>query len=78
MDDVSAPEGEAGDPWIRDAVWGYVAERPAPERRALALVFGEGVTQREAAARLGVPAGTVAGWMARAVAALRGKLGGMA
>lgn len=77
LDDVPAPEGDGGDPWIRDAVWACVAGRPAPERRALALVFGEGVTQRDAAARLGVPPGTVAGWLARAVTTLRGKLGGV-
>lgn len=76
-DDLAAPEGDGGDPWIRDAVWSYVAARPAPERQALELVFGRGLTQRDTAARLGVPAGTVAGWLARAVTTLRGKLGGM-
>ncbi|MCI0343663.1 MAG: sigma-70 family RNA polymerase sigma factor [Planctomycetales bacterium] len=76
LDALPAPSGGAGDPWVLDAVREYVAGRPAREREALRLVLGNGLTQREAAAQLGVPSGTVAGWLARAVRMLRERLGG--
>ncbi len=73
--EVAAPEDAfESDPWIRDAVRGYVERLPFAERETLRLVYESGLSQREAAARIGVPHGTVATWCARAVRALREKL----
>lgn len=72
----AAPASGATDPWIRDAVHGYLSERSSAEREALMLVLLSGLSQREAAKRLGVPPGTVATWLAKAVRTLRERLGG--
>ncbi len=76
LEEVVAADRAGGDPWIRDAVQDHLASLSGSERDALRLVLVSGLTQREAAKRLGVPAGTVAGWLAKAVRALRARLGG--
>lgn len=63
----------SSDPFVRDVVSAHLAALPPKEREAIRLVFLSGFTQREAGARLGVPAGTVATWCARTVRALREK-----
>jgi RNA polymerase sigma-70 factor (ECF subfamily) len=68
---LAASPGVPPDPFLRDAVQRYLAGRPRKERRAVRLVLSSGLTQREAAARLGVPPGTVACWLSRGVRAVR-------
>jgi len=70
-----APAEPSFDPWVRDAVDAVLAEASAQQRDALRLVWTHGLTQREAARRLGVPPGTVASWVARAIRSLRTRLG---
>jgi RNA polymerase sigma-70 factor (ECF subfamily) len=60
---------------VRDVVQEHLRRLPASERQALTLVLLNGLTQREAAAQLRVPPGTVATWIAKGVRALRARLG---
>jgi RNA polymerase sigma-70 factor, ECF subfamily len=51
-----------------------VAELPANERRALEMVYYEGLTQAEIAAALDAPLGTVKSWCRRGLLGLRAAL----
>ncbi len=51
-----------------------VADLPANERRALEMVYYQGLTQAEIAATLGAPLGTVKSWCRRGLLALRAAL----
>ena len=51
----SGIEAEERTAWVRAAV----SRLPDPMQRVLALVVGEGLHYREAAAQLGIPVGTV-------------------
>jgi RNA polymerase sigma factor (sigma-70 family) len=74
LDDVAARDAGTGDPWVRDALREIVERARGDEREAMRLVFAHGLTQREAAAQLGVAASTVASWMSKAVRAVRSRL----
>ncbi|MBI1854102.1 MAG: RNA polymerase sigma factor [Planctomycetes bacterium] len=76
LDDVAAREPSDADPWVRDVVRDVIAGARGEEREAMRLVLAHGLTQREAAKRLGVPPGTVASWLAKAVRAVRARLRG--
>src|SRR5262249_5080029 len=52
-----------------------VAELPANERRALEMVYYQGLTQSEIAATLDAPLGTVKSWCRRGLLSLRAALG---
>lgn len=51
-----------------------LVELPAPQRRVLELAYYGGLSQREIAAELGVPLGTVKSWSRRALLALANAL----
>jgi len=72
---AESPPAPDADPWVRDVLADYLRSLPAAEREVLRLVFAHGLTQREAAKRAGVPPGTVATWIARAVRTLRSRFG---
>jgi RNA polymerase sigma factor (sigma-70 family) len=74
---VAAPTATP-EPWIVDAMRSHLGEIEGPRREALKLVLTHGFTQREAAARLRVPPGTVASWIARSVRTIRARLSGKA
>jgi RNA polymerase sigma-70 factor (ECF subfamily) len=58
---------------LHDAWWlaGALADLPEDEAEVLRLRFGDGLTQREIAARLGIPLGTVKTRMVRALERVR-------
>jgi len=57
-----------------ERVRGAVAELPANERRALEMVYYQGLTQAEIAATLDAPLGTVKSWCRRGLLGLRAAL----
>ncbi len=58
---------------LHDAWWlaGALADLPEEEAEVLRLRFGDGLTQREIAARMGIPLGTVKTRMVRALERVR-------
>ncbi len=66
-----APWTDRSDPDL----WAALGELDGRTRAALLLNAVDGYTQREIAAMLGVPEGTVASWLSRGRSALRAKLG---
>jgi len=67
LDGLPAPEGaSAPDPDAERILHEELARLPESYRVLILLCFFEGLTHTEAARRLGVPVGTVAGRMARA------------
>jgi RNA polymerase sigma factor (sigma-70 family) len=76
FDALPAPEPAAApDPDSERVLHEEIARLAEPYRAVVLLCFFEGLTHAEAARRLGVPVGTVAGRMARAKAALGSRLG---
>ncbi len=71
---VPAPEAEAPDARLV-LLQGALGELPAAWRELLAMVYEQGLSQREAARRLGIPAGTAATWVSRALRRLEGEIG---
>ncbi len=69
---VSASDSGAGE--LRDVVGRAVAELPARERRAVELVYFEGLTHAAAAAALGWSRGAVGSYLTRALRRLEGLL----
>jgi RNA polymerase sigma-70 factor (ECF subfamily) len=61
----------------RDALWQHVKNLPTRQRAVLVLRFYEDMSEADTAAMLGVSVGTVKSQCARALAALRGRLGEM-
>jgi len=59
----------------RDALWQHVKELPARQRAVLVLRFYEDMSEADTAAMLDVSIGTVKSQCARAIAALRTRLG---
>ena len=57
-----------------ERVRGAIAELPANERRALEMVYYQGLTQTEIAAALDAPLGTVKSWCRRGLLGLRAAL----
>lgn len=53
------PQTEVIQQQWRESVWADVAELPPPQRDAVTLKFGEGLTYEEIATILGCPSGTV-------------------
>jgi RNA polymerase sigma factor (sigma-70 family) len=76
FDALPAPEQSlALDPDAERLLHEELARLAEPYRAVVLLCFFEGLTHAEAARRLGVPVGTVAGRMARAKEALASRLG---
>ncbi len=61
-------------PSIEPDLWQAIGELDPRQRAALVLHVVDGYTQTEIGAMLGAPNGTVASWIARAKATLRGAL----
>jgi RNA polymerase sigma factor (sigma-70 family) len=74
--DRPAPQPDAADPDALRVLDEEVARLPDHLRAAVALCELEGVSRRDAAARLGVPEGTLSSRLAKARAVLAGRLRG--
>jgi hypothetical protein len=74
LDVLPAPVTVSPDPDTELVLHEEIARLPEPYRVLVLLCFFEGLTHTEAARRLGVPVGTVAGRMARAKDALAARL----
>jgi RNA polymerase sigma-70 factor, ECF subfamily len=70
---VAAGSDPAGDAWcaVRDAELAHALDQLPPGQRAVLLLYGEGFSQSEIAAKLGEPLGTVKSRMRRALGRLR-------
>jgi RNA polymerase sigma-70 factor (ECF subfamily) len=70
---VAADSDPAVDAWcaVRDAELAHALEQLPPSQRAVLLLYGEGFSQSEIAAKLGEPLGTVKSRMRRALGHLR-------
>jgi RNA polymerase sigma-70 factor, ECF subfamily len=69
------PAAESWQPTERVELWEALAALPAMHRAAILLNLVDGYTQVEVAKMLGVPAGTVASWIAQSKAVLREAVG---
>jgi RNA polymerase sigma factor (sigma-70 family) len=61
---ATAPEAETDSAWW-EAFAAALRRKPEQQRRALELVFFDGLTHESAAAEVGVPPGTVSSWVSR-------------
>jgi RNA polymerase sigma-70 factor, ECF subfamily len=70
---VAAGSDPAVDAWcaVRDAQLAHALDQLPPNQRAVLLLYGEGFSQSEIAAKLGEPLGTVKSRMRRALGHLR-------
>jgi RNA polymerase sigma-70 factor, ECF subfamily len=70
---VAAGSDPAVDAWcaVRDAELAHALDQLPPNQRAVLLLYGEGFSQSEIAAKLGEPLGTVKSRMRRALGHLR-------
>jgi RNA polymerase sigma-70 factor, ECF subfamily len=70
---VAADSDPAVDAWcaVRDAELAHALDQLPPNQRAVLLLYGEGFSQSEIAAKLGEPLGTVKSRMRRALGHLR-------
>jgi RNA polymerase sigma-70 factor, ECF subfamily len=70
---VAADSDPAVDTWcaVRDAELAHAIDQLPPSQRAVLLLYGEGFSQSEIAAKLGEPLGTVKSRMRRALGHLR-------
>jgi len=70
---VAAGSDPAIDAWcaVRDAELAHALDQLPPSQRAVLLLYGEGFSQSEIAAKLGEPLGTVKSRMRRALGRLR-------